>query len=661
MVLSICKNSTLAGSGRSRPWRQELVRIPRHNRLPNWAVTTLAAAVVIAGTQLLVVAGNAAAHQPDGLRISQTEIPEPPCPYGHDDGCEFVPSRLTTSDPYQSPDPHAPSLHSHVGFRYSENSASIAHLKERVAARISQTGTGSAVEGGDPGDDNSGVSYAITDEIADLPWVGDKLTPSEKLTLEWLGELQEHNPSLVSALVPMPFLQDHSPGDLQAIQTLTVISRGISQIPPAPDYAAEIVNAESFDDDGGVDNTEAKIIAVMGIPYLNEDARLVELLTEYGTVEEQNTTGRYGNTINISIVRLLTTRQSSELMQAAETAIGDAETLMGQALSTDFVGILVSDLPGAAGANNSITMQVDTGFDGTYYSDRYRQRVIGHEIGHYWWSSNARHEHWLSEGAAEYIGAYTVRSQFGDNDMFTDTYPCPYYRTIEHLRADGPAYGWERSYGSLCNYSLGERLFINLDRVMTTAAFNAAFRDLYRRVSTYKQDEIDQGLSLTRAFCSQCQQQQSRQRQINLPSAGHVLARRYGEKVFTDSSAPDGLIQGLGQAQSVRINDYSVQNRQYGVAQVPASSPDQRRWVLLRFRDVTDPPDTVSIFVDQYHEEREPWGVWSQEQEVYSRDGNAWFYVYLGAPVRRAPGHHWAYIYNVQDQKIAEVEYQVVP
>ena len=651
----------------------ELMRIPHHNRLPNWAVATLVATVVLAGTQLLVVDGNSAAHQPDGLSISQTEIPEPPCPYGHDDGCEFTSSRPTTSDPYQSPDPHAPLLHVHAGFRYPENSASIAHLKERVAARISQAGTGTAVEGGEPGDDNGGVSYAITDEIAGLPWAGGQPTPSEKLTLEWLGELQEHNPSLVSALVRMPFLQDHSPGDLQAIQTLTLISRGISQIPPAPDYAAEIVNAESFVDDDGVDDTEAKIIAVMGIPYLNEDTRLIELLTEHGTVEEQTTNlpstthasdifnTLLGNSIDISIVRVWTSRQGSDLMQTATTAIADAETLMGAGLPTDFVGILVADLPGAAGANNSITIQVDAGFDGTYYSDRYRQRVIGHEIGHYWWSSNARHEHWLSEGAAEYIGAYTVRSQFGDNDVRTDMYPCPYYRTIEHLRADSPAYGWERSYGSLCNYSLGERLFINLDRVMTTAAFNAAFRDLYRRVSTYEQDEIDQGLSLTRAFCSQCRQQQSRQRQINLPSAGHVLARRYGEKVFTDSSAPEGSIPGLGQAQNVRINDYRSQNRQYGVAQVPASSPDQRRWIRVDFRDVTDPPDTVSIFVDQYHEEREPWGVWSQERQVYSRDGNAWFYAYLGAPVRRAPGHHWVYIYSEQDQKIAEVEYQVVP
>ena len=323
--------------------------------------------------------------------------------------------------------------------------------------------------------------------------------------MNWLSELQIHNPALASALTRMPFLQDHTPGDLQAIQTLTWISAGSRSIAPDPQYATAITAHAGFADGGGIDNTEAKIIAVMSMPYFDGRFGLIDALAHHGTVEEQTVNGQHGNRVNFAVVRPFTSRQNSALMQSAlmqsaVSATGDAEGLMGKALPADFVGILVSDLPNAAGANNGIHIQLDAGFDGTYYGARTRQRVVGHEIGHYWWNSGVGHEHWISEGAASYIGAYTEWSQSKDDDVYTNRYPCPYYRTIEHLRADSPEY-WYQSYGSLCNYSLGERLFINLDYAMTAPVFNAAFRNLHQRLSTYERDKVDQGLSLTRAFC----------------------------------------------------------------------------------------------------------------------------------------------------------------
>ena len=627
-------------------------------RIGIWTVVALAVVTALVGAQVLTLGESAEAHQPDGLRMSQAQIPAPPCPYGHDSGCETarLPG-LTTFDLYQSPDPHAllPAAAAHLA--HSAGLVNIDWLRPDEAGQSSSVLTDT---GGGPG--ANGISYAVTSEIAGLPWASDGQTPAERHTLAWLSELQEHNPSLVSALTRMPFLQDHTSGDRQAIQTLTVISRGTATIDAAPKYATEIVNAPGFADGGGVDNTEAKIIAAMSIPYLAGNTVLVEWLPQFGTVEEQTVTGRHRNSINIAIVRLVTERRNSQLMQSAKSAIADAETLMNQPLPTDFVGMLVGSLDGALGANNGISMLVDARFDEGYYSDRYRQRVVGHEIGHYWWSPSRYHENWISEGAAEYIGAYTVKSQFGDKDVRTDYYPCPYYRSIEHLRADDPQYGIEPSYGSICNYSLGERLFINLDRVMSDAAFNSAFRSLHLRLSTYEDDDIDQGLSLVRAFCPQCQQQRASRYQINLPVTGQILARRYGEMIFTDSAPANGAVPGLGRSLAASIRDSSHYNRQYGVPQIAASSPDQRRWVTVRFDDVANPPESVTVLVVQYHEERDPWGVWLQELPVYGNDyGDAWFYAYLGAPSRRAAGHHWVYIYNENNQKIAEIEYQVLP
>jgi len=619
--------------------------------LPALALLALAA---VAGLMWLPTA-DVEAYQPEGLRISLSEMPEPPCPYGHDDACENAAGSAVSVKPYQSDDPHAPALGANDGsYDHREHMESITRINQRVLARLSDSGDaldGAGNEPDGPGDD---INYAITSDITGLPWVRDGQTEAEKLTVGWLSELQEHNPSLVASLVRMPFLQDHTPGDLQAIQTLTYISKN------DPGDATEIVTDEDFADGGGIDNTEAKIIAVMSIPYFNGDTLLISLLTSHGTVEERNVVGRFGNPLTFAVVKWSPTVSAPQnVMQTAITSVSDAETLMGKALPVDFVGILVEDMDGALGANNGISIQVDECFGRTLRScsDRVRQRLIAHEIGHYWWDRNDGHDVWVSEGAAEYIGAYSVKSQFGDSHLSTDYWPCPYYRTIEHLRADNPHYRF--SNGSQCYYSLGERLFINLDRSMGHGAFTTGFRSLHQRLSTYKDDEIDQGLSLLRAFCPGCESNQ-----WNLDSGGNTLARRYGEKVLTDNSAPTGTLPGLGQAVSALIRDDDRGNRQYGVAEISASSPNQRRWLMVSFSGVTDPPpETVKVFVVLYHEDREPYSISSQERTVHSYTDDGWYYfnAYLGNPHRRPIGHHWAYVYNESWQKIAEVEYQVVP
>ena len=120
------------------------------------------------------------------------------------------------------------------------------------------------------------------------------------MTLEWLGWLQELNPTLVSALTQMPFLQDHTPGDLQAIQPLADISE------ENPEYATAIASHAGFADCGGIDNTEAKIIAVMSMPYFDGEYTLIDWLPDYGTIEEQTVNG-----VDFAIVRLITSSRTA--------------------------------------------------------------------------------------------------------------------------------------------------------------------------------------------------------------------------------------------------------------------------------------------------------------------------------------------------------------
>ena len=643
-----------------------MLPIKHHRALILAAVGLVAAASI--WQAFFSPAADAEAHQPDFSRISHANIPEPPCTFWHDDTCETAssPPGLTTSEPYLPDDPHDLIPDASAAQRHFENLAAFAQLERWVNARITPDVSDLRAAIGGPDTPDGEVRLAITSDITGLPWVSDGQTEAEKITLDWLSVLQELNPTLVTSLVGMPFLQDHTPGDLQAIQVLTRISDRYD-----PQDATDLATLPGFADGGGIDNTEAKIIAVASMQYSDDDT-FIERLADYGTVEEKTSAGQHGNTLTFAVVRVDETRQNSTLMQSAIIATQDVETLMGEAFPSDFMGILVADCPGCRGRTNGISIDMDDRFDQTDYDD-YRQllRTMAHEIGHFWWGAGTpvepnEHENWVSEGAASYIGAYSVRSRFDDTDLTLSRWPCPYYRTIEHLRGDDPDYG---SFGSYCNYALGERLFINLDRNMTAEDFTTSFRNFHQRLSTFEEDEIDQGRSLLRAFCSECEANPR-----DLGSSGYTLARYYGEKVLTDTDAPTGSISGLGTADRVSIQDYGL--RITGFARVQASSPDPDLWVQLRFDNVVTPPDKVTIFdnvvnlpekvtihAEQYYEEREPYVRRTQERTVYydEDDERAYIWPYLGAPDRRAPGHHWVYIYNEKGEKIAEAEYQVLP
>ena len=614
-----------------------------------WAAVVLVVAALTAGTQLFHTGGVVTAYQPDGQRVSEWEMPDMPCPYGHDDACEGAASPPSMRL-YMSANPHDLLPHVATDNRHFDEPVDIEHFRQRISYQNAQPGPRPVVATDSPTSTSDDVNYDITTLTSDLPWVADGQTPAERLLVDWLAELSEVNPALADSLVNMPFLQDYTPGDRQAVQTLALISER------DPEDAADIANRAKFADDGGLDNTEAKIVAVLWGPYRDDETHVIDDLITSGTVEEHDTVGEYRTQLVFSIVRTIS-RQNDEgnstLMETAISATQHAETLMAQALPTDFIGILVSDVSGAAARNNGIMVQVDDRFDDPSYDERIRQRVIAHEIGHYWWTGRARHERWISEGAAEYMGAYSVKTRFGDRELWLDTFPCPYYRTIEHLRADNPNY---RSNGSSCNYSLGGRLFINLDRSMTGSAFHNAFRNFHQRLSTYEDDEIDQGLNLVRAFCPACERNPR-----NLSGTGYTLGYRYGQKVFTDNSRADGSIPGLGEEPSISFRDYR-NNRQYGVPIVPSTGPDQDRWIRLWFTDAENPPESVTVRIVQYHQDREPWYDSNDKRIVGSNDNDAaWFSVYLGNPDHRPIGHHWVYVYNEDGDKIAEAEYQVVP
>ena len=495
------------------------------------------------------------------------------------------------------------------------------------------------------------VRADLTSDITGLPWVADGLTAQERITRNWLSFLQDHEPALARSLTSMPFLRDYNPGDQAAIESIVAIA----VVYEDPDFVTETLAIAHLSDGGGLDNDEAKIVSTFALAYAQERYLDIELLAEFGETEESTVRGRYGNSITFFVVRLFQDLDNSAVMARAKEAVSHAEELMGKVLPTDFVPIAIHNGPGG-GANNSISIRIDQNIDTRAVTERFRLSVIAHEIAHYYWYSPGTDYNWLDEGAAQYVAAYAEKKQYNDSDLYTRWAPCPYYRTVEHLRADAPR---QISSGFICNYALGERLFINLGRTMTESAFKTAFRNLHRNAeaSAASDNGTDPGELLLRAFCSTCASNPQ-----NLGATGFTLARRYGERILTDRTATTfGSVPRLGQVQNTSVTGANFNPRSYGFAEVPDYSPDPRRWLRLYFNNVTNPPETVRIRVKQYHEDREAWYDRYQDLEVYFSDNTARIYPYLGNQNPRPIGHHWVSIFNESNQLIAKVQYQVMP
>ena len=609
------------------------------------AFTAAAVCAVVAGL-FLVFPDRADAHQPEGLRISQAPVEDFPCPYGHDSGCE-VASSPPAPNPYQGGRPDTPISPDIIGNPHQGNSTGLRALRDlRAAGGLKLSGSDAVTGSGDTNDSGPGRA-TLTSDITGLPWVADGLTTPETVTRDLLGLLQGHEPALTRSLTAMPFLQDHNPGDHAAIKSIAVIAVVYDDL----DFVTETLAISELADGGGLDNDEAKIVSTFALAYAEGLESEIRLLARYGEIEESTVRGRYNNSITFCVIRLFTDRDNSTVMGRAKDAVSHAEELMGKALPTDFVPIVVHNGP-TPGVNNSISIRIDQSIDTNAVSDRFRLEVIAHEIGHYYWGLPGREYGWLAEGAAEYIAAYAEKKKHNDADLHTHFQPCPYYRTVEHLRADAPS---AFSSGILCNYSLGESLFINLGRSMTDTAFKTAFRKLHRDAEASLDNGNDPGELLLQAFCSTCASNPR-----NLGATGFTLARRYGERILTDRTTTTGSVPRLGEVVTAAVLGAGDQ-RYYGFSEIPASSPDPRRWVRLYFNDVTNPPDTVRIRVKQYHEDREAWFDKYLDMDVFFSDNSAWVYPYLGSQNPRPTGHHWVQVFNATGQMIAQVEYQVMP
>ena len=177
-------------------------------------------------------------------------------------------------------------------------------------------------------------------------------------------------------------------------------------------------------------------------------------------------------------------------MDLLEHSVRTIEEFMGEEFPVRFIGILFKDAvnaaEGAAGTNfgNVIAQRAKYDVDDDSPEANFLPELTAHEIAHYYWRSD---EDWIDEGAATFMEFIVENARTGA-PLVADRYPCPYFENLGELDRANPN---KRDAGNTCNYSLGERLFLDLYRTLGREQFREGFRNLYL---ASKRDSVHAGI-----------------------------------------------------------------------------------------------------------------------------------------------------------------------
>ena len=510
---------------------------------------------------------------------------------------------------------------------------------------------------GSPDTDLAPVNAKVTSDILGLPWVTDGLTDRERVGAAWLSVLDDFSPEAASKIVRMPFLRTFGPADVEAIRSLTAIAYDDDRYDR--DVLLSVLDNPNIADGGGIDDQEAKIVAVLGGTN-RVNPKLVDVLLDptQTSIEERRISASDGE-VNLAIIR--TAPGAADTIALLEYAVREATVMMGQSFPTDYVALLVEEatVGDSIGTNFQTHMAITPEFDVDDRSSRpgnYTGQLIAHEVAHYYWFGLID---WIDEGAADFMAISNENRRVGQ-PMEVDNPPCPYYETLFHLERSNPRQG---TWGGQCNYALGERLFLDLHSALGDVRFYQGFRNLRRLTQADNADETAPVNHLSAAF--QAAALTPDQKAI----LNFVLARRYGSIILTDTSPVDPKIPELaGTVDGVWLARYvnrEVAEIHAGFTSISASRISDYWYLRLSVsydRELLADHELEFEIVEYYEDG------FVFDRSTYTVPFPAG---YMGARLRfccmgfipdyRWPtGLYWTYVYH-EGRKIAELHYEVTP
>ena len=511
------------------------------------------------------------------------------------------------------------------------------------------------VEDGLDDDEVEAISWIGNIEAAEvalsaisLDWMQDGIEAREITTIQELAYLANSDAKAARRIVLMPFLEAIEPADTSAIESLRQLAAY------DPEMFKSIMSHATLSD--GITDELAPLIATLeGVAKTN--ASLIDVLLDPSRVslEERTITLPLSGDVALVIMRTGSAGVARS-MDILEASVRSAEEFMGVPLPTNYVGLLFEEAVSGSfagtnfGTHIAILPEYDVD-DGSHESE-FTGQTIAHEVAHYYWSGNPD---WIDEGASELMAAASESLRTG-RPLDATNYPCAYAGDLAAL-VSLDASRDSKEFG--CNYSLGERLFVDLYLTLGEEKFREGFRNIY--LASAIEDDSDDRIGtavdighLREAFSSSDE------------GADAVIARWYDGTEPHDLSRLDtGQVDPSLPSISGRIEEAYVSIGADGPPLTAFSAGEVSDWVYLNLKypySVSGDPRAIEIDIVEYYEDGFPFRRRTEALTAQAEyiEMTHWFSVGAYLPEEWAAGRHFVYVY-VDDRKVAEVEYEVTP
>ena len=303
----------------------------------------------------------------------------------------------------------------------------------------------------------------VFDRVVLMAWLRDGVTEQEIQVLKHLFYLAVSDANSALWLCGQPFLETVEYADAPAVESLARVYY------TSPEQAALIQGLLLTT--GGVTDDWAPVLA-MTWPVAQFSPHLLERLYDPAVVDiyTKRVNLRPGEETLMAVVRI--EPGAGQTLELMESIVKEVEGLMGRPLPLDYVGVLFADAvaPGTIGINYGTGMVIEPRLDIPEFGEETEKLhiVLAHEVAHYWWNRN---ENWIDEGMAEFLAAASYGHPDGRDYPFLRS-PCAQARSLSELPP-------EPRESILCDYSLGQRMFFSLYRVLGEEEFYESARRLY--------------------------------------------------------------------------------------------------------------------------------------------------------------------------------------
>ena len=502
-------------------------------------------------------------------------------------------------------------------------------------------------------------------------WVQDAISTDEATVLRFLYFIVWYDtdsppPTQViaevnaaaSRILAMPFLGSVESADALAVRSL----ERIEDISKA-DFL-QIMSHPTLRDD--ITDEEAKIVLLLGATYQFGDPGLVDTLLDPTqiTVEERAIRLPRSGEMDLAIIR--TAPGAARSMDLLEHSVQSIEEFLGAPFPTNHVAVLFEEavLENAAGTHfgTHITMLPRYDVDDGSHDANFLPSLTAHEVAHYYWRGS---ETWIDEGSATFM-EFSAENMRTGRGLIADRYPCPYVSSIAEVVALDPE---QLSPEDICNYSLGERIFLDLYRNLGDAIFRQGFSSLYQM-----RQILDEYLWPTYLDISHVRDAF----QPIIPAATAVINRWYDGPTPGGIAPPetgpvtpelDTIAGGQIVNSFVSLEDdwdafggwdsfISRETEKFSAA----AGKDAYAYLALTL-PVTAEPKILRLEVIQHYEDGFLYG----DRVANFEFGPEWTRARARMPVGQTrtespwlPGRYWVFLYE-GDRKVAEVTYEVTP